>query len=255
MIDDFHIHGCCGHHGVSRRAMLSMSALALAAPAMLSRAAAYPAMPKEVAGIAIPDSALAERVIAYARKAYPPFLFNHCMRTYLFGALAMKKLGRRYDAEEAFTGAALHDLGLMPAFESKRAPFEIDGANAAEKFLMDNGIPKERAEVVWHSIVFHDKRWVFAKHQGTEAQLVTFGAGADVVGPRKFVNQPQIDAVVAAFPRLQFKKQFTAALIGHCKRKPRSQTKTWLEGLCREQVPGAFTDTVEQEIAAGPFAE
>jgi hypothetical protein len=34
-----------------------------------------------------------------------------------------------------------------------------------------------------------------------------------------------------------------------------SQRGTWLEGLCREQVPSAWTDTVEREIADAPFSE
>jgi len=54
---------------------------------------------------------------------------------------------------------------------------------------------------------------------------------------------------------LQFKSRFTSLVIEHCKRKPTSQRGTWLEGLCREQVPSAWTDTVEKEIAASPFAE
>ena len=55
--------------------------------------------------------------------------------------------------------------------------------------------------------------------------------------------------------RLQFKRRFTQLAIDHCRRKPASQRGTWLEGLCREQVPGAFADTVEQDIAAAPFSE
>jgi hypothetical protein len=60
---------------------------------------------------------------------------------------------------------------------------------------------------------------------------------------------------VAAFPRLNFKNRFTMLLIDHCKRKPISQRATWLEGLCREQVPGAWNDTVEKEIMAAPYNE
>jgi hypothetical protein len=37
--------------------------------------------------------------------------------------------------------------------------------------------------------------------------------------------------------------------------KPLSQRGTWLEGLCREQVPSAWSRTFEEQIAAAPFAE
>ena len=68
-------------------------------------------------------------------------------------------------------------------------------------------------------------------------------------------EKKQLAEVVAEFPRLQFKKRFTALLIDHCKRKPTSQRGTWLEGLCREQVPGVWNDTVEKAIMAAPYAE
>lgn len=86
--------------------------------------------------------------------------------------------------------------------------------------------------------------------------LVAMGAGCDVDGPdENAIEARQIKEIVAAFPRLQFKQRFTALAVDHCKRKPLSQRGTWLEGLCREQVPSAWTDTVEREIADAPFSE
>jgi hypothetical protein len=46
---------------------------------------------REVAGVEIPRSAVTVKAATYARASYPDFLFNHCMRTFLFGALMMKK--------------------------------------------------------------------------------------------------------------------------------------------------------------------
>jgi hypothetical protein len=61
--------------------------------------------------------------------------------------------------------------------------------------------------------------------------------------------------IVAAFPRLAFKKQFTELLVDHCRRKPLSQRGTWLEGLCRDTSPSAWTAKLADAIAAAPFAE
>lgn len=236
-------------------AALSLGAL----PWTLKAYAAEPisSMPQEVAGIAIPRSRLAARAAALSRQSCPDFLFNHCMRTFLIGALAMRKQSLEYNADEAFVAAALHDLGLLPAFESKSQSFEIDGANAAEKFARDNGLNAAAADVVWHGVAFHDVRFSITRRAGPEAMLVALGAAGDVDGPdlKSDENKRQLAEVVSAFPRLQFKKRFTTLVIDQCKRKPTSQRGTWLEGLCREQVPGAWTDTVEQEIMAAPFAE
>jgi hypothetical protein len=214
-------------------------------------------LPGEVAGIAIPRSPAATRATALARQSCPDFLFNHCMRTYLIGALALQRQKLTYNADEAFVGAALHDLGLVPAFASKSQSFEIDGANAAEKFARENGLSIAEADVVWHGIAFHDVRFAITRRAGPEAMLVALGAGGDVVDPGLSTDEEkrQLAEVVAAFPRLQFKKRFTALLIDHCKRKPTSQQGTWLEGLCREQVPEAWKDTVEKAIMNAPFAE
>jgi hypothetical protein len=213
-------------------------------------------LPSEVAGIKLPTATFAKTAARFSRSHCPDYLFNHCMRTFLFGAIAMRTQGHAYDADKAFAAAALHDLGLLQEFESKNASFEIDGANRAEQMMLQSGLSPAQADVVWHAIALHDVRFALATRQGPEAMLVAIGAGSDVDGP----DPASIDAahtaeIVAAFPRLQFKKRFTAACIEHCKRKPLSQRGTWLEGLCREQVPAAWSDTVEQEIAAAPFTD
>jgi len=214
-------------------------------------------LPAAVAGIAIPHSRIAIRAVKFARASCPGFLFNHCMRTYLFGALSLQKQSLSYDADQAFVAAALHDLGLLPAFETQGQSFEIDGADAAEKFARDAGLNAIGANIVWDGVAFHDARFAITRRAGPEAMLVALGAGSDVDGPDLNTDdeKKQMAEVVAAFPRLQFKSRFTELLICHCQRKPLSQRGTWLEGLCREQVPSAWSNTLDQEIAAAPFTE
>jgi hypothetical protein len=240
---------------LSRRRLLATSLTVLCWPRAFATAAGAAELPAEVGGIRIPRSALARRAADYARMSCPPFLFNHCMRTFVFGALQLERQKRTYRAEDSFVAAALHDLGLLPAFESAHASFEIDGADAAETFMRRQHAAAGAADRVWHAVEMHDGKWALTVRQGPEAMLVALGAAADVDGPDPGLEPRLIDEVVAAFPREQFKRRFTALLIDHCRRKPTSQRGTWLEGLCREQAPQAFADSVEREIAAAPFAE
>ncbi len=210
-------------------------------------------LPSEVAGIAIPKTTLAESAAALARSACPDFLFNHCMRTYLFGALTLKAQRTAFDPELAFVAAALHDLGLVPAFASARGSFEIDGANRAEALLHERRRPAAEGRLVWNAIVMHDMRDEYAAHQSPEAILVGDGAGADVADPSG-IDAKAIAEVLQAFPRLQFKSRFTALLVDHCKRKPTSQVG-WLDSLCRATAPGAQRGSVERAIAQAPFSE
>jgi hypothetical protein len=237
---------------ISRRRALGGLLAALAVP----RARVAVATPTEVAGIKLPQSAVAQSAAQFSRSHCPDYLFNHCMRTFLFGAVALQAQKKTYDADKAFAAAALHDLGLLPAFESKSGSFEVDGANRAEQLMLESGLSSQEADLVWHAIVLHDVRFALTRRQGPEAILVAIGAGSDVDGPDASSIDPARTAeIVVAFPRLQFKQRFTALAVDHCKRKPLSQRGTWLEGLCRDQVPSAWTETVEREIADAPFRE
>jgi len=131
----------------------------------------------------------------------------------------------------------------------------MDGATKAEEFVKANGGSAEQARIVWNAVVMHDMGGRYQAHQSPEALLLGAGAGSDVDGADPKVIPPEtVEAVLRAFPRLQFKKRFTAAAIDHCRRKPTSQIG-WLDTLCLKIVPNADRGSVEEEIAAAPFAE
>jgi hypothetical protein len=173
----------------------------------------------------------------------------------VFGALRLKTKGLSYDPETTYVAALFHDLGLVPGMASTNASFEIDGANKAEEFVKANGGNGEQARIVWNAIVMHDMGGRYQAHQSHEALLLGAGAGGDVDGVDPKVIAPETVAqVLGAYPRLQFKKRFTAAAIDHCRRKPTSQIG-WLDTLCLKVVPNADRGSVEEEIASAPFAE
>lgn len=241
-----------------RRQLLKCAgAVTLLAPPLLRWLAQADELPAEVAGVQLPRTSRSRRAAEFARISCPDYLFNHCMRTFLFGALQLERRQREYRAEDAFIAAALHDLGLLPAFESARGSFEVDGADAAERWARQNGASAAAAARVWHAVEMHDGAWALTRRQGPEAMLVALGAAADVYGPDPHDLEPaQVAEVVSAFPRLQFKQRFTQLLIAHCERKPDSQRATWLEGVCRAHAAAAPPDSaVEQHIAAAAFAE
>jgi HD domain len=241
---------------MQRRKFLGHAGALMFLPPRLLMAGA-PQIPSEVAGIRLPRTPRALSACAYARAHCPPFLFNHCMRTYLFGALILRRQGRAFAAEEAFIASALHDLGLLPPFESRQASFETDGADAAERWALRQGASAAAAARIWHAVQIHDGAWALTRRQGGEAMLVALGAGTDVDGPQpQELSDADIVAVLEAFPRLQFKRQFTALLIGHCQRKPDSQAATWLDALCGVHAHGGRRpQAVEEAIAAAPFGE
>lgn len=212
--------------------------------------------PTTVAGIDLPTTRLCVAAAALSRSASPPFLFNHSLRTYVFGALHAHHHGMAYDPQIAFAAAMLHDLGLLPAYEHDGLPFEIDSANAAEDLARRNGLSDKDARRVWDATVMHDMRRPFVERQSAEVILVASGAGADVTGPDPDMFDPRdVAEVVRLLPRLGFKAGFKNLLTRHCLRKAGSQNATWLDSYCRATViPGHISETATA-IDKAPFPD
>jgi hypothetical protein len=217
---------------------------------VLARAAAAGAstrLPGEVAGIPLPDSPLALAASDLARTASPPFLFNHCMRTFLFGALLAERDRIAYDQEMIFIAAGMHDLGLTRTYASAEQAFEVDGADAAKAFLVSRGVSEARAELVWNAIALHTSMLV--EHQPPQVRLVGDGAGADVFGSElDTLPREHVQAIVRAFPRLSFNTEFRDLLVAHCQRKPFSQHGTWLDVFCRQHNPAVQYPDLEKRL-------
>jgi hypothetical protein len=162
--------------------------------------------------IAAPDSRLCNAAAAYARRASEPSLFNHAMRTYVFGTLVGEHRGLRFDRELFYIAAILHDLGLTDqATASTR--FELEGADAAKELLAREGMPDAEIEVVWEAIALHTTLGVPPRKRA-EIALVQAGAAIDVgFAPLDAVAEV-LPLVLDAWPRLGFK----AALVGYLER-------------------------------------
>jgi hypothetical protein len=210
-------------------------------------------LPTEVAGVRLVDSGPAKKATALARDVSPPYLFNHCMRTYLFGTLIGRREARRCDEELLFLACILHDLGLTERFMGDM-PFEIQGAEAAARFLKDQGVSSEMVAVVWDGIAMHPH--AMAGHKQPEIALVAAGAGADVLGPDPSqVTDSLKNQVVQAFPRLGFKKAFVKGCADVVLRHPRGATRSFMRDIGERHVPGFQPPNICDAIERAPFTE
>jgi HD domain-containing protein len=184
-------------------------------------APAKPATPTTIAGVAIPDSKLCREVTALVRDTETPLLFHHSTRVYLFGALAGRRRGLKFDPELLYVGAMFHDMGLTKAYSSATERFEVDGANAARDFLRRHGITGEVIDVVWDAIALHTTPGI-PQHKKPEVALVTAGVELDVLGiGYGELSDEQREQVIAAHPRGRgFKKGIIEAFYGGIRHKP-----------------------------------
>jgi hypothetical protein len=177
---------------------------------------------QHVAGIAIPDTPLVREITEYIRDTEDELLFNHSRRVFLFGALQGHRRGLQPDPELLYAGAMFHDIGLTADYRTSMLRFEVDGANAAQEFLLERGVDGAAARTVWLSIALHTTPGV-PEFLEPEIALVTAGVETDVLGVgRNDLSAKAIQAVTAAHPRPDFKDRILRAFTDGMKHRPRS---------------------------------
>lgn len=174
----------------------------------------------DVLAIPFPDSSIALAANQLVLEVSPPFLYYHCVRTYVFAHALGSRDRLHYDQELLYLGALLHDLGLTSRFDDTH-PFEIAGANAARTFLFQQGLPAEKAEMVHKAIALHLS--VEAEQQCPEIALVHFGAIMDARGYRlEDIPGELLHQILEAYPRLGFKQAFAEVMMEQARKKPAS---------------------------------
>jgi len=175
-----------------------------------------------IAGIAIPDTQLVRDTTEYIRNTEDDLLFNHSRRVFLFGALQGQRRGLDPDLELLYVGAMFHDIGLTAGYRDSTLRFEVDGANAAEKFLRDHGYDDATVRKVWLSIALHTTPGV-PEFLDPEIALVTAGVETDVLGiGRDDLSADARNAVTAAHPRPDFKRDILQAFADGMRHRPDS---------------------------------
>jgi hypothetical protein len=208
-----------------------------------------------VAGIPIPDSALAREVTEFVREAAPKLLFDHSRRVFLWASLQGERHGLDYDPELLYVGAMFHDVGLLEAHRSAHERFEIDGANAARRFLESRGLPEEQVMTVWEAIALHTTPEI-PRYKQPEVRLVTLGVEYDVLGlHHDEIVAAKREAVVTAHPRTGFKQGIVRAFYDAMHEKPETTFGTMNTDVLEALDPGYRRPNFCTLIADAPFAE
>ncbi len=177
-------------------------------------------MSTTIAGVQIPDSALAREAEQLVRDAATPLVYDHSRRVFLFAVLRGRELGVDFDPELLYVGAMFHDLGLTETYRRYDQRFEIDGADQARRFLHAHGVDGEAAQRVWTAIALHTTPEI-PLHMDAEIALVTRGVELDVLGiGYEAISPAQREQIVAAHPRPDFKNQILAAFTDGIAHRP-----------------------------------
>ncbi|WP_184545133.1 HD domain-containing protein [Mucilaginibacter sp. FT3.2] len=210
---------------------------------------------KSLAGIVIPDSAIANQATDLLLTHGTAFIYNHSMRVFLFASLNGQRNGLTYDPELLYVSSVFHDLGLTKHYSSPDLRFEVDGANAARDFLKSHGLPKESLQLVWDTIALHTTIGI-AEHKEPEVALMYAGVGLDVMG-EGYENLSEANRleIISAFPRNDFKKHIIPTFFSGFEHKTETTFGNIKADVCAFMIPNFHRKNFCDCILHSPWSE
>src|SRR5256884_8310926 len=151
-----------------------------------------------------PYSPAVRDAYAQAEAESQPWLFNHVMRSWLYGAKLAQRRGLAPDAELVAVAVLLHDLGLARGGAPDRR-FEVVGAGIGRAFALSHDMGERRAEVVLDSIALHTTPSI-AQHKCAYVACCQNGLACDYggLGYQELRDDFKKD-ILSAYPRLDMK--------------------------------------------------
>jgi hypothetical protein len=155
--------------------------------------------------------------------------------------------GVDYDDELVFLSCILHDLGVTD-YGGGDQRFEVDGADAAVRFLLEQGVSDERVTTVWQAIALHTSVGL-ANRFGPEQSVSHFGISFDINGIEKDrLSTSFVERVHAAWPRHDLGFAIVELIARDIRSNPMKAPPFTFPGHVNEVINGnsiAFLDLVE----------
>ncbi|WP_435269979.1 HD domain-containing protein [Streptomyces sp. 1222.5] len=206
-----------------------------------------------IAGVEIPETSAVVEATSLLRETTAPLLFHHSRRVFLFASLHAHRLGLRPDPELLYISAMFHDAGLLTPFSDAEQRFELDGADHARKFLLDRGFPKNATDVVWTAIALHTTPGIPGR-MGPEIAATNFGVLTDAVGwGLDRLEGDQVDEIVAAHPRGDFKGEFLQTFVEGLRNRPDTTYGTVNADVLEHFVPGFHRTSMVERVIHAPW--
>ncbi|MFE7169954.1 HD domain-containing protein [Streptomyces sp. NPDC057616] len=206
-----------------------------------------------VAAVEIPETAAVAESTRLLQEMTGPLIFHHSRRVFLFGSLHARRLGLEPDPELLYLSAMFHDTGLSTPFSDTVQRFELDGADHARKFLLDRGFSKSAADVVWTAVALHTTPGIPGR-MGPETAATNYGVLTDAIGwGLDGLDGGQVDEIVAAHPRGEFKKEFLQEFVKGLSNRPDTTYGTVNADVLEHFVPGFRRTSMVERINDAPW--
>jgi hypothetical protein len=157
-----------------------------------------------------PTSQVCKDAHALCSTLSPPFMVNHCVRTYSFARLLAEHWSIDFDDEALFVSGMLHDISLMPDWTDRQPQercFTIPAGRAARNLCLEAGWSEQRAYKAEAAVTLNPNVEV-DRDLGIEAYLLNLGVLVDATGLRLWELHPDdLTQLLQTHPRLQMKRQ------------------------------------------------
>jgi HD domain len=172
--------------------------------------------------LVVPETAASAAALEVASAYEPPALLNHSLRAYVWAAAHGTARAIGFDPELLYVAALLHDLGLVPAFDSHAVPFEEAGGQVAWVLAAGAGWPAGRRERLAEVIIRHMWQQVDVSAD-PEGYLLARATQTEVTGTNVNDFPPGFRAeVLERYPRLDIAESFLSCVEDQARRKPGS---------------------------------
>lgn len=189
------------------------------------------------------NSALAQKALQFIRAKEHPAVFNHSIRTFLYARHLATADDQVANQDALFAACLFHDAGTIDDFNGDQR-FEIEGADAAARFLAGEGWKPAEIEPVWQAITLHTSAGI-AERFGTLTRYTRLGVRTDF-GDHDLLGFPEVIVKAEAdFARLDIERILSELVIAQAiEHRQKAPSSTWPGELLRAHLADPHADTV-----------
>ncbi|KAI3320181.1 hypothetical protein HD806DRAFT_506677 [Xylariaceae sp. AK1471] len=230
-----------------------VSALTLTSAAVAAPGKAGKKLPTtKIANIEVVDTQLVRDAITEVKKFIPlqPYLYNHVMRSWLFGAAAFNNnqtLKNMIDLEAHAIGTLMHDLGWDMRSDSpwvsKEHRFEVDGGVGAMKFIQSHPGTKcdwDETRLMWvYDAITLQAISDIPDFKSIQTQWMIKSVGFEFPGPQSpLIRSQDYATILQEFPNDTLFRGTNATFTWMAATKPDAHYNTFIQDFGTAYVPG-----------------
>jgi len=173
----------------------------------------------------IPSTQISKAAYEHASSLLHPAILNHSIRVYLYAKALASHSNSQYATDVLkhdllFTACLFHDIGTTSNYDGTQR-FEVEGSDAAVKFLSQFNITEVDTHDVWTAIACHTSPGI-AERIGELSRLVRFAVVTDFGRKSEDweVLEPLRIELEREYERMGIEKVLGDAVVEQAKRRP-----------------------------------